>query len=98
MIDEAAKSPSRPRTYLVNPRYGEIRGGVCYPALADLPEPADLALLAVPDAALEEQVRTAAGGRRAVAARRRATSTRSPPTSSAARPWWPTLASTWERR
>jgi hypothetical protein len=60
MIDEVAKSPSRPRTYLVNPRYGEIGGGVCYPALADLPEPADLPLLTVPDAALEEQVRSAA--------------------------------------
>jgi hypothetical protein len=91
MIDEVAKSPSGPRTYLVNPRYGEIGGGVCYPALADLPEPADLALLAVPDAALEEQVRSAA----AVAASRRATSTRSSPPSSASRPWRPTLAGTW---
>ena len=37
----------------------------CYPALADLPEPVDLALLAVPDAALEEQVRAAADAARA---------------------------------
>jgi acyl-CoA synthetase (NDP forming) len=60
MTEEVAKSASRPRTYLVNPRYDEIGGARCYPSLADLPGPADLALLAVPDAALEEQVRAAA--------------------------------------
>jgi acetate---CoA ligase (ADP-forming) len=60
MIEEVAKSQGRPRAYLVNPRYGEIGGVRCYPSLADLPGPADLALLAVPDAALEEQVRAAA--------------------------------------
>jgi acetate---CoA ligase (ADP-forming) len=60
MIDEIAKSPSHPRSYLVNPRYGEIGGTRCYPGLADLPEAVDLALLAVPDAALEGQVRAAA--------------------------------------
>ena len=62
MIDEVARSPSRPRTYLVNPRYDQIGGIRCYPSLADLPEPPDLALLAVPDAALEDQVRAAAAG------------------------------------
>jgi acyl-CoA synthetase (NDP forming) len=68
MVDEVAKSASRPRTYLVNPRYTEIGGARCYPGLAELPEPADLALLAVPDAALEQQVRAAAtaGARSAV--------------------------------
>jgi acyl-CoA synthetase (NDP forming) len=68
MIEEVGKSPSRPRTYMVNPRYGEIIGDRCYPGLADLPEPVDLALLAVPDAALEQQVRAAAtaGARSAV--------------------------------
>jgi acyl-CoA synthetase (NDP forming) len=60
MIEEAAKSVSRPRTYLVNPRYDQIGGVRCYPSLADLPGAVDLALLAVPDAALEEQVRVAA--------------------------------------
>src|SRR6185437_13971247 len=60
MIEEVAKSASRPRAYLVNPRYDAIGGTRCYPGLADLPEPADLALLAVPDAALEDQVRAAA--------------------------------------
>ena len=60
MISEVAKSASAPRTYLVNPRYGEIGGVRCHPALSELPEAVDLALLAVPDAALEEQLKTAA--------------------------------------
>ena len=68
MIEEVAKSPSQPRTYLVNPRYREISGAPCHPSFGALPEPVDLALLAVPDAALEEQVRAAAasGARSAV--------------------------------
>jgi acyl-CoA synthetase (NDP forming) len=60
MIAEVARSPSRPRTYLVNPRYRDINGVPCLPALADVPEPVDLALLAVPDSALEAQLGTAA--------------------------------------
>ena len=60
MISEVARSPGRPRTYLVNPRYAEIDGTSCLPALADLPEPVDLVLLAVPDTALEEQLAAAA--------------------------------------
>jgi acyl-CoA synthetase (NDP forming) len=60
MIEEVAKSSARPRAYLVNPRYDEIGGARCYPGLAELPGPVDLALLAVPDTALEEQVRAAA--------------------------------------
>jgi acyl-CoA synthetase (NDP forming) len=62
MIEEVAKSASRPRTYLVNPRYEEISGARCYPGLADLPSRPDLALLAVPDGALEEQVKAVAAG------------------------------------
>jgi acyl-CoA synthetase (NDP forming) len=62
MVEEVAKSPSGPRTYLVNPRYSEVGGIGCYPSLAELPEAVDLALLAVPDGALEEQVRLTAGG------------------------------------
>ena len=60
MIEEVAKSPSRPRTYLVNPRYAEIGGVPCRPDLASVPEPVDLALLAVPDSALEAQLDAAA--------------------------------------
>ncbi|HEX4257168.1 MAG TPA: acetate--CoA ligase family protein, partial [Streptosporangiaceae bacterium] len=47
-------------TYLVNPHYPEIGGQRCYPRLDDLPGPVDLVLLGVPDAALEEQLATAA--------------------------------------
>jgi acetate---CoA ligase (ADP-forming) len=60
MIAEVARSTSRPRTYLVNPRHEKIQGTTCYPSLTALPEPVDLALLAVPDSALEEQVKVAA--------------------------------------
>jgi acetate---CoA ligase (ADP-forming) len=60
MIDQLARSPSRPRTYLVNPRYPEIGGTPCLPTLAEVPEPVDLALLAVPDTALEDQLALAA--------------------------------------
>jgi len=60
MIAELARSPAAPRTYLVNPRYAEIGGTACHPSLADLPEPVDLVLLGVPDAALAGQVGLAA--------------------------------------
>ena len=60
MIAEVARSPSRPRTYLVNPRYADVDGVPCLPDLAALPEPVDLALLAVPDHALEQQLSAAA--------------------------------------
>ncbi len=60
MIAEVARSPSRPRTYLVNPRYDDIEGTPCLPSLAELPEPVDLVLLAVPDTALEAQLDAAA--------------------------------------
>jgi acetate---CoA ligase (ADP-forming) len=60
MIDQLARSPSRPRTYLVNPRYADIGGLPCLPDLAQVPEPVDLVLLAVPDAALADQLTLAA--------------------------------------
>jgi len=60
MIAEVARSPSRPRTYLVNPRYSDIDGAPCLPDLAAVPEPVDLALLAVPDHALEQQLSASA--------------------------------------
>ncbi len=63
MIAEVARSPSRPRTYLVNPRYADIDGVPCLPDLAAVPEPVDLALLAVPDSALEAQLGAAARAR-----------------------------------
>jgi acyl-CoA synthetase (NDP forming) len=63
MIAEVARSPSRPRIYLVNPRYTDIDGAPCLPDLAALPEPVDLALLAVPDRALEQELSAAAKSR-----------------------------------
>jgi|HubBroStandDraft_1064217.scaffolds.fasta_scaffold03164_5 acyl-CoA synthetase (NDP forming) len=60
MLAEAAKSRSEPTIYPVNPKYREISGLTCYPALADLPGPTDLVLLGVPDAALEQQLALAA--------------------------------------
>src|SRR5260221_9831329 len=60
MLAEAAKSAAKPVIYPVNPRYADIDCRRCYPTIADLPEPVDLVLLAVPDAALEQQLTLAA--------------------------------------
>ena len=60
MVAEVARSPSRPAVHLVNPRYRQIGGHDCVPSLADLPDPVDLVLLGVPDAALEDQLTLAA--------------------------------------
>ncbi len=60
MLEEVGKSGARPRIYPVNPRYAELDGRRCYSSLADLPEAPELALLAVPDAALEQQLSLAA--------------------------------------
>jgi acyl-CoA synthetase (NDP forming) len=53
--------------YAVNPKATEAAGERCYPALADLPEAPDLAVLAVADARLEEALAEAirAGARAA---------------------------------
>lgn len=52
----------------VNPKYDEVLGFGCYPAIADVGRPVDLAILGVPNAALEEQLAAAAvaGARSAV--------------------------------
>src|ERR1700744_2214986 len=63
VIEEGGKSPSRPRAYAVNPRYGVIGGLPCYPGLATLPEAVDLALVAVPAAVLEQQLSPAVEAR-----------------------------------
>jgi acyl-CoA synthetase (NDP forming) len=44
----------------VNPRYTSLGGLTCFPALQDLPTSVDLAVLALPNAALEEQLALAA--------------------------------------
>ena len=58
----------RGEVHLVNPRYREVAGRPCHPSLADVPRPVDLAVLAVPNAALEAQLQAAvaAGVRAAV--------------------------------
>lgn len=68
MLEEARKSRASPRIYPVNARYTDLDGKRCYPALGDLPEAPELTLLAVPDAALEQQLALAArvGSRGAV--------------------------------
>ena len=68
MLAEVGRSAATPVIYPVNPRYRRIGDLGCYPSLADLPAPADLVLLGVPDAALEEQLTRAAecGSRSAV--------------------------------
>jgi acetate---CoA ligase (ADP-forming) len=49
--------------YPVNPRYGEVNGLRCAPSLAELPAPADLALLAVGPERVETALRDAAAAR-----------------------------------
>jgi len=56
------------RIYPVNPRYREVLGLACHGSIAELPDPVDVAILGVPNAALEEQLgaAAAAGARSAV--------------------------------
>ena len=54
--------------YPVNPGYEEISGLRCFPSVADIPEPVDLAILGVANARIEQALREAAqaGARSAV--------------------------------
>jgi acyl-CoA synthetase (NDP forming) len=52
----ALRGASRRAVYLVNPRGGEVRGQRAHRALSELPEAPELAVLAVPPAALEQTV------------------------------------------
>ncbi len=45
--------------YPVNPRYGALAGYPCHDAISQVPEPVDMALLAVPNRALEAATREA---------------------------------------
>ena len=48
------------RIYPVNPKYDEVLGLRAYPSMAEIGEPVDLAILAVSNALLEEQLALAA--------------------------------------
>jgi acetate---CoA ligase (ADP-forming) len=48
------------RIAAVNPKYDEVEGVTCYPSLAEVPFDIDLAILGVPNPALEEQLSAAA--------------------------------------
>ncbi len=54
--------------YPVNPGYDEIQGLRCYPSIADVPEPVDLAILGVANQRIEQALSdaVAAGARSAV--------------------------------
>jgi acyl-CoA synthetase (NDP forming) len=58
-LAQTLASGFRGKIYPVNPKQAEILGLKCYPSLADLPAPADLVILAVANAMLEEQLRLA---------------------------------------
>ena len=64
---QALRMRARRRVYLVNRRGEPVLGQPVYRALADLPEPADLAVIAVPAAGFEQAVDDAlAAGTRAI--------------------------------
>ncbi|MGD9958231.1 acetate--CoA ligase family protein [Nocardioides sp.] len=59
MTTEVLRSPGFTRVHLINPGRSTVLGEPCLPSLADVPNPVDLVLLGVPDAALVDQVRLA---------------------------------------
>ncbi|MGO4446350.1 acetate--CoA ligase family protein [Mycobacterium sp. 2YAF39] len=58
MVVEAQRGSAR--VHLVNPRYNRIGDALCAPSLTDLDDDVDLVLLGVPDAAMLEQLESAA--------------------------------------
>ncbi len=60
LVTEALRSPAYEKVHLIHPKHATLRGRPCLPSLADLPEPVDLVLLGVPDAAVVDQVAAAA--------------------------------------
>ncbi len=57
---EVLRSPGLQRVHLVNPGRSSVLGRACVPTLAEVPEPVDLVLLGVPDAALVPTLEQAA--------------------------------------
>ena len=56
MIETLAPPRFRGTVYLINPRYETVGDEVCYPSLRELPETVDLAVMAVADSRLEQQL------------------------------------------
>lgn len=44
------------KIYPINPKYPEIRGLTCYPSIANVPDPCDVALIAVPAKAVPQAI------------------------------------------
>ena len=59
MLLELARGGYDGAIYPVNPGYDEVLGHRCYPSLADLPEPVDLAIVGVANQRIEQAVRDA---------------------------------------
>jgi acyl-CoA synthetase (NDP forming) len=57
---EVLRSPGLSRVHLVHPTRREVLGRPCLPSLDDVPEPVDLVLLGIPDAALAPTLEIAA--------------------------------------
>src|SRR4051812_18716177 len=57
---EVLRSPGPSRVHLVHPTRREVLGRLCLPSLDDVPEPVDLVLLGIPDAALAPTLEIAA--------------------------------------
>lgn len=68
LVTEVRRSASAPEVHLVNPRYDEVMGQPCLRSLEEIPDPVDLVLLGVGDAALQRELGKAAarGDRSAV--------------------------------
>jgi acyl-CoA synthetase (NDP forming) len=61
MLEELHRGEFDGAIYPVNPGYEEIGGLRCYPSIAEVPEPVDLAILGVSNARVEQAMRDAAG-------------------------------------
>ena len=68
MVVELQRGGYAGSIYPVNPGYEDVLGLRCYPSIAELPEPVDLAILGVSNARIEQALRdaVAAGARSAV--------------------------------
>jgi len=62
LLTQLLQGGYRGAVHPVNPRYREVLGLPCHPSLEEAPGPVDLAVLAVPNAALEAQLAAAAAG------------------------------------